>query len=164
MRREQHGMGKAKHDMAAVTSPSLEAATSGLGPTYRSWWHRRFVGRSGTAALALFHVIAAGAWVTINTGLIPRVPVFDPYPFRLLALIVAIETLVFVVFVLARQSHIEAQAEKRSRAALQLGLMTENQVGEMVQILKRIESNLGVDEPTDRPASRPVTKPGIRNR
>jgi hypothetical protein len=87
-------MGKAKHDRVAITSPALEcAAPCGLGPTCRSWWHRRFAGLSGVAVLVLFHAVAAGTWVTVNTGLIPGVPVFDPYPFPLLALVVAIETL-----------------------------------------------------------------------
>ena len=45
----------------------------------------------GSVVFVLLHLVWFGGWASINTGLLPVIRPFDPYPFQLLAMIVSLE-------------------------------------------------------------------------
>jgi uncharacterized membrane protein len=47
--------------------------------------------------LPLLNAVGIGLWVAVNTGPIPEVRAFDPYPFHLLALAASLDTVLLAV-------------------------------------------------------------------
>ncbi len=103
----------------------------------------RSSGLSGSVVLLLLHAAGFGLWVTLNIGLVPRVPAFDPYPFPLLTLIASSEAVLLCLVVLIRQGRMEARAEERYRLALRTGLLVEEEVVEAARMLEKVEARLG---------------------
>ena len=100
-------------------------------------------GPSGPVVLLLLHASGFGLWVALNTGLAPRVPAFDPYPFPLLTLTASSEAVLLCLVVLVRLGRMEARAEERYRLALRAGLLVEEEVVEAARMLERVEARLG---------------------
>jgi uncharacterized membrane protein len=69
-------------------------------------------------------VILVTAWSRVNLGLIPGVKAFDPFPFGILSLFVASESVFLTILVLISQNRMSPQAERRSRLDLQVGMIT----------------------------------------
>jgi uncharacterized membrane protein len=103
----------------------------------------RSSGLSGSVVLLLLHAAGFGLWAAVNTGLVPRVPAFDPYPFPLLTLIASSEAVLLCLVVLIRLGRMEARAEERYRLALRAGLLVEEEVVEAARMLERVEARLG---------------------
>ena len=101
----------------------------------------RSSGPSGSVVL-LLHAAGFGLWVALNTGLVPRVPAFDPYPFPLLTLIASSEAVLLCLVVLIRLGRMEARAEERYRHALRAGLLVEEEVVEAARTWGRVEARL----------------------
>jgi uncharacterized membrane protein len=97
---------------------------------------------SGSVVLLLLHTMGFGLWVALNTGLVPRAPAFDPYPFHLLTLITSSEAVLLCLVVLIKLSRMEARAEERYRLALRAGLLVEEEVVEAARVLERAAARL----------------------
>src|SRR3984885_120282 len=70
----------------------------------------RLVGNMGFLAVQL---IIISSWALLNLRVIPGLKPFDPFPFGILALIVAFESVFLTVFVLISQGRMSRQAERR---------------------------------------------------
>jgi uncharacterized membrane protein len=102
-------------------------------------------GFAGTIAFVLLHLAWFGVWASVNTGLVPLVPAFDPYPFQLLTMIVSMEGVLLATFVLIKQNRMGALADERGHLDLQVGLLTEQEVTKVIQMLERISAQLGIE-------------------
>jgi uncharacterized membrane protein len=91
----------------------------------------------GSGPFALIHIIGFSAWFALNTKLVPGIQPFDPYPFYLLTLIVALEAFFLTVFVLMSQNRMTRQAEKRAHLDLQVNMLAEQ---ELTAILRMVHS------------------------
>jgi uncharacterized membrane protein len=103
----------------------------------------RSSGPTGSVVLLLLHASGFGLWVALNTGLVPRVPTLDPYPFPLLTLIASSEAVLLCLVVLVKLGRMQVRAEERYRLALRTGLLVEEQVVEAARTLERVEARLG---------------------
>ena len=83
--------------------------------------------------LALFIV-----WVMANTGKIPGMPIFDPYPYVLLITIVSLEAIVLTVIVLMSQNRQSQIGTLRDELQLQVELITEKEISKVLQLLKKV--------------------------
>ncbi len=101
-------------------------------------------GFAGTVVFVLLHLAWFIAWASINTGLIPILPAFDPYPFQLLCMIVSMEGVLLATFVLIKQNRMSALADERSHLDLQISLLAEQEVTKVLQMLERISTELGI--------------------
>src|ERR1035438_1342004 len=63
----------------------------------------RIAGFAGSMFFVLIHVLLVLCWVLINANRIYWILRFDPYPFSLLGMIVAVEAVVLSSFILMRQ-------------------------------------------------------------
>jgi len=60
----------------------------------------------------VLHVGWFGARVAVNTGAVPGIGPFDPFPFPFLTMTVSLEAIFLALFVLASQNRLTRQAEQ----------------------------------------------------
>jgi len=83
-------------------------------------------------------------WIAINTGSVPLIPVFDPYPFILLTMFVSLEAIFLSIIVLMsqnRQGHIFTLREELD---MQVNLLAEREITMSLKILKLMANKMGV--------------------
>ena len=117
----------------------LERVGDGIAAFFGSLW---FI-----AAHTVFLLI----WIVLNSGLLPRLIAFDPYPFSFLGLIIGIEFIFLTTFVLMNQNLQSGRQEKWGHLTLQVCLLAEQEVTKNMQMLHQIcqhlkMKNLEVDE------------------
>lgn len=91
------------------------------------------------AALFLF-------WLLANQHVIPGIPVFDPYPFGMLTMIVSLEAIFLSIIVLMSQSRAAKVADLREEIDLQVNIEIEKEVTQILRMLAGIEKKLMVKE------------------
>jgi len=69
---------------------------------------------SGTLPFLGVHLVWFTGWILVNTGCIPRVAAFDPFPFGLLTMVVSLEAIFLSCFVLISQNRQAAKDRIRS--------------------------------------------------
>lgn len=101
---------------------------------------------AGSIWSVLAHAAVFTGWILVNTGRVPGVPPFDPYPFSFLALAVALEAIFLTTFVLMSQNRLDRQADRWAHLDLQISLLAEQETTKMLQMLQRIHEYLGLKE------------------
>lgn len=60
---------------------------------------------AGSITFVYFHIVWFGFWILANTGLLhPFVPVFDPFPYGLLTMVVSLEAIFLSTFIMIAQN------------------------------------------------------------
>jgi uncharacterized membrane protein len=98
----------------------------------------------GSVKFLVLHGILVSVWVILNLNLLPVKP-FDPFPFGILALVVASESVFLTICVLISQNRMARQAERRSHLDLQVGMLAEQELTTMLQMLQKLCQHAGVD-------------------
>jgi uncharacterized membrane protein len=98
---------------------------------------------SGRMHFVYLHIMWFGAWIVINAGW-QGVPVFDPFPYGLLTMIVSLEAIFLATFVLISQNRFSEETERRADLTLHIGLLTEHEVTRVLQMLDAIHDSLGI--------------------
>ena len=114
----------------------------------RSWAQRvsdRITSIAASGGSMFFHAIWFAIWIAINTGLIPGIDPFDPFPFQLLTMVVSLEAIFLALFVLASQNRMGKQADLRANLDLQIDMLVEREMTAVLQLLKDIAAHLDVD-------------------
>ncbi len=101
----------------------------------------------GSTPFLLFHVILFAAWVTINTGFIREIPVFDPFPFGLLTMVVSLEAIFLSIFVLVSQNRSSYISTMREEVHLGVNLIAEEEITKILEVLAEIRRELGIKKP-----------------
>ena len=101
---------------------------------------------AGTVTFVLLHLLLFGAWAAANTGMVPGVPQWDPYPFSLLCMIVSMEGVLLSTFVLIKQNRMGVRSDRRNHLDLQVNLLTEKEVTKVIQMLERISAHMGIEQ------------------
>ncbi|HKN74510.1 MAG TPA: DUF1003 domain-containing protein [Candidatus Acidoferrum sp.] len=99
----------------------------------------------GSPKFLLLHVILVAAWSAVNLNLIAGVKAFDPFPFGILALFVSSESVFLTIFVLISQNRMSRQAERRAHLDLQVGMLAEQELTTVLQMLQKLCQHAGVD-------------------
>ena len=101
---------------------------------------------AGSIWSVLAHAAIFTGWVLVNTGRVPGVTPFDPYPFSFLGMAVALEAIFLTTFVLISQNRQARQADQWAHLHLQIGLLAEQESTKMLQMLQRIHEYMGLKE------------------
>ncbi len=101
-------------------------------------------GFSGSMTFVFIHVAWFVAWFLINTGVMPVVKRFDPYPFMMLAMVVSVEGVLLSTFVLMKQNRMQKRIDLRDQLDLQINLLSEKEVTKTLQLLRAIAEKLEV--------------------
>lgn len=89
----------------------------------------------GSMAFLIGNVIWFALWIAINTGVLPIIPPFDPFPFGLLTMIVSLEAIVLSIVVLVSQNRAEKIGDLRQEIDLQLDIITEQELTKMMHMM-----------------------------
>jgi uncharacterized membrane protein len=107
-------------------------------------------GWSGTLALVVFHLVWFVGWLLINTDHFFGVPVFDPFPFGLLTMIVSLEAIFLSLFVLISQNRESEVSDTRSEVDFQVNLHSEYEITKLINMVSDICEKLGIEYKEDK--------------
>src|ERR1035441_1988857 len=104
----------------------------------------RIANFAGSMLFVMIHVLLVVSWVLINVNRTSWIPRFDPYPFSLLGMIVAVEAVVLSSFILIRQNRMAKRGERRDHLNLQVDLIAEKEVTKLLQMVQAICEHMGL--------------------
>src|SRR6202158_5227394 len=99
----------------------------------------------GNVGFLIAQLLLITGWSLINLHAIPGLRVFDPFPFGILALVVSSESVFLTIFVLISQSRMARQSERRSHLDLQVGMLSEQELTTILQMLQKLCQHVGVN-------------------
>jgi uncharacterized membrane protein len=99
---------------------------------------------AGSLLFVVLHLLLLVAWLLINSGKITSVRPFDPYPFSLLGVIVAVEAVILSSFILMRQNRMMRRGERRDHLNLQVDLLAEKEITKLLQMVRAICGQMGL--------------------
>ena len=101
---------------------------------------------AGSLSFVLFHLVLVLAWLLVNGGRIRGLRPFDPYPFSLLGMIVAVEAVILSSFILMRQNRMMRRGELRDHLNLQVDLLAEKEITKVLQMVRAICGHMGLQD------------------
>jgi uncharacterized membrane protein len=102
-------------------------------------------GLVGNVGFLLAQLILISVWTIVNLHVIRGLKAFDPFPFGILALVVSSESVFLTIFVLISQSRMARQSERRSHLDLQVGMLSEQELTTILQMLQKLCQHMGVN-------------------
>lgn len=100
---------------------------------------------AGSLPFVVLHLVVVAMWLLVNSGLIASARPFDPWPFSLLGVIVAVEAVILSSFILMRQNRMMRRAERRDHLNLQVDLLAEREITTLLQMVRAICGSLGLE-------------------
>lgn len=101
---------------------------------------------TGSVWSVVVHGIVFGAWILINTGVVPIVPAWDP-TLVVLAMIASVEAIFLSTFVLMNQRRQARLDEDRAELTLQISLLAEHETTKLARLLLAVADQLKVQIP-----------------
>ena len=98
----------------------------------------------GSFTFVILHACWFAGWLLVNTFRVGRIPHFDPHPFPILELCVALEAIFLASFILMRQQRMSRRADERDHLILQILLLTEKEVTAALGMEREIARKLGL--------------------
>ncbi|OGH92775.1 MAG: hypothetical protein A2563_03850 [Candidatus Magasanikbacteria bacterium RIFOXYD1_FULL_40_23] len=115
----------------------------------------------GTVWFLVINAIVFAVWIIINSGFIPNLPVFDPYPYGLLTTAVSLEAIFLSVIVLISQNRASQIDDLREEIDLQINIKAEHEVTRIINMLDEIHDHLGLPIEDDKELKRMKEKTNI---
>ena len=88
-------------------------------------------------------------WISWNLNLLPKLKPFDPYPFTMLIMIVALFSIILSVSVLINQKRDGKMNSIRQQIEFEVNIHAENEITKVLEMLHDIQKKLGIDSSTD---------------
>ena len=103
---------------------------------------------TGSMPFVYLHVVIVAVWVTVNAGLVPGAPRWDP-TFVIMATWASVEAIFLSTFVLISQNRQASVASRRADLDLQISLLAEHEVTRLLTLVTAVAAKLGVDGALD---------------
>jgi uncharacterized membrane protein len=103
----------------------------------------------GSMKFVVLHLAFFIIWFAVNTGLVPGIQPFDPFPFGIMTLIVSAEGVFLAIFILISQNRMTRLADQRAHLNLQISLLSEKEATKMLLLLQEVHQHLGLGEIQD---------------
>jgi len=107
------------------------------------------VNHAGQMWTIALHALWFVVWMLWNSGDIPGLRPFDPFPYQALTSIVSLEAIFLSLFILISQNHATRRADERDHLDLQVNLLAEHESTKMLQLLRALCANSGLPEADD---------------
>src|ERR1700676_5608294 len=98
---------------------------------------------AGSLQFVLLHLVLLIAWLLVNSGKISGARPFDPYPFSLLGVIVAVEAVILSSFILMRQNRMMRRGERRDHLNLQVDCWQRKKSRRCCSVVGAVSSKTG---------------------
>lgn len=98
----------------------------------------------GSVSFLLFNVLVFTFWILTNLGRISGVPVFDPYPFILLTMVVSLEAIILSVIVLMSQNRQSQISTLWEELDMQVNLISEREITKILHLLALVLKKQGI--------------------
>jgi uncharacterized membrane protein len=98
----------------------------------------------GSLTYVSAHIVLCGAWLAWNMLPMRELPRFDPFPFPLLDVLLALEAILVASFILMRQSRMARRAEERDQLMLQILLLTEREITAVLGVDRQVAQSMGL--------------------
>jgi uncharacterized membrane protein len=145
MRRKTKNKKTADNGIEEIFTANMEARRNS-SERWTDWMTKSF----GTLAFLEINCFLFVVWIVWNLGYLPEAPIFDPFPFNLLTLVVSLEAIILSTIVLISQNRAARIADLREEIDLQVNLRAEKQVAKILQILDKHNPNLAAwEKPMD---------------
>jgi uncharacterized membrane protein len=99
---------------------------------------------AGSIPFLVFHILLFFVWAVINSGKLPGISIFDPFPYGILTLFVSAEGVFLAIFILISQNRMSRQADKRSQLSLQFNMIAEHEMTAMLRMQRQVCQHLGI--------------------
>jgi CRP/FNR family cyclic AMP-dependent transcriptional regulator len=95
---------------------------------------------SGSITFLMLHVVIFAVWILLNTNWLPgwKPPMFDPFPFGLLTMVVSLEAIILSVFVLLSQNRQVAKDRIRGDIEYEVNLKAELEIAQLHEKMDRL--------------------------
>jgi uncharacterized membrane protein len=119
--------------------------------------------QAGRLSAIILHLVWFAAWIIWNSGRIPGVRPFDPFPFLGLSTTVSLEAIFLSLFILVSQNRASHRADERAQLDLQVNLLAEREATKMLQLLRALCAYHGLNAAEDAEVSELVreTEPAV---
>ncbi len=108
---------------------------------FADWLTSRFGSITFLAVNAIWFVV----WISINTGKIPFIQPFDPYPFGFLTMVVSLEAIFLAIIVLISQNREARIGELREEIELQINTIAEGEVTKLINLVVMLLDKQGIN-------------------
>lgn len=98
----------------------------------------------GSLTYVSVHLVIFVAWLAWNVLPIRELRHFDPFPFPLLDVLLALEAILVASFILMRQSRMARRAEERDQLMLQILLLTEREITAVLGVDRQVAQSMGL--------------------
>jgi uncharacterized membrane protein len=107
------------------------------------------VAQGGRPSVVAVHAVWFAVWMAWNSGHVPGIHAFDPFPFMGLSTIVSLEAIFLSLFILVSQNRATRRADERAHLDLQINLMAEREATKMLRLLQALCAYHGLPEGAD---------------
>ncbi len=107
-------------------------------------------GFTGSMSFVLVHAVLFGGWLILNTGIVPFIEPWDPFPFVMLAMWASVEAIFLSTFVLISQNRMAEVQDRRADLDLQINLLAEYEITKLLEIVDAMAGKLGIEVPDRR--------------
>jgi uncharacterized membrane protein len=108
----------------------------------------RIAAFAGSMPFVYLHVIAFGAWISLNIVPQPWVEPWDP-TLVILAMVASVEAIFITTFVLITQNRMAEVSERRANLNLQISLLAEHETTRMMALVSAIAEHLEIRTSVD---------------
>lgn len=103
----------------------------------------------GSMPFLIINALWFSLWIVINTGVIPVIPQFDPFPFGLLTMVVSLEAIFLAIIVLISQNRAGKIDDLREEVDLQINTIAEEEITKMMELQILLLKKNGIDVSKD---------------
>jgi uncharacterized membrane protein len=96
---------------------------------------------SGSIPFLVLHIAFFAAWILLNVPRIPGAPMFDPFPYGLLTMVVSLEAIFLSVFVLLSQNRQAAKERIRGDIEYEVNIKAEMEVAHLHEKVDLLNAN-----------------------
>ena len=99
---------------------------------------------SGSIPFLMMHIVIFAVWILLNVNWLPgwKPPMFDPFPFGLLTMVVSLEAIILSVFVLLSQNRQAAKEHIRGDIEYEVNLKAELEIAHLHEKMDDLHENL----------------------
>jgi uncharacterized membrane protein len=119
----------------------------------------------GSVVFLSLNALWFAIWISINTGIIPGIEPFDPFPFGLLTMVVSLEAIFLAIIVLISQNREARIGELREEIDLQINTITESEITKLIHCLTLLLKKQGIsleDDPELQKMLKPIDNDALQ--